>query len=303
MHKNWVAPIQAALRRRNQGVTVNFSAAWRAIAEEYGVGVKVGRRELRLEDGELDSLSGALSYFLKVEDPLHVDLTSDRLTLAEKSPQEKLSSTRALSLVRIASTDGYVIVLEQGTGNSLSLDVPAGTVLSVSPKQLELEGDDFQNFVIIENGAAIENWWRIMPLLPEKLQTNTLFIYRGHGNEQRHLLERLTSLCSEKARLYFFGDYDPSGIYIALSSIAKRMAGRSLRIIAPRDLSDITPEMSKDDVFLKQRKNLEWVLAHPHLSEAVQTLVSHISSNGFSVTQETLIAQKIPLDTYLQENP
>ena len=61
--------------------------------------------------------------------------------------------------------------------------------------------------------------------------------------------------------------------------------------------------MSKDDVFLKQRKNLEWVLAHPHLSEAVQTLVSYISSNGFSVTQETLIAQKIPLDTYLQENP
>lgn len=295
MRKEWARPIQAVLRRRQQ--SVKLSHVWRAIATEYAVGV-MGRGFLDLSDTDFERLLAALSGFLKHDTPLSVDLTADRMALAIQTPQEKISPVRALSMVRLAPTDGYVLVSEMGTKTVHRLQVLSGTALSVSLNQLVLEAGLYQNIIIVENGAVIESWWNIVPLLPEDLRTGTLFIYRGHGNEQKCLLQRVSQLQGMRTKVYFFGDFDPSGIYIALTSIARRIPDGSIGIIAPSSLTELSQQMSKPDVFLQQEKHLRSLESRVDLDTSILRLIQQVRRRRLAITQETLIAQKVVLAVY-----
>lgn len=297
MRKEWVSPICAALTKRYQGATVRLNASWKAIADEYGVGVRVGRDQLRLDDDDLDRLSNALALFSNVDNPLLIDRSADRLTLAAQTAQEKLSSAPAFTMARVAPSDGYINVLDIDGKDSHRLHAPEGIALMIPVSQLMLDVDAYQNIIIIENGAAFESWGQIVPLLPQDLRANTLFVYRGHGNEQRRLLDKIADL-KGGTQLFFFGDYDPSGIDIAINTIAKGIKEKPLCIIAPANKSDITPKLSKPDIFLKQSKALERIKALPDTSQATLALMNHLGDNGFAVTQETLIAHKISLAVY-----
>ncbi len=299
MRKEWVKPIQFVLRKRQH--RVKLTQVWRSIEAEYAVGV-MGRNHLDLRDADFDRLQTILASFLKHGSPLSIDLTADRITLASQTPQEKISPVRALSMVRLAPTDGYVSVFEMGTENRYKMRVLPGTVLSVSLNQLALEADYYQNIIIVENGAIIERWWSIVALLPEELRTGTLFVYRGHGDEQKRLLQRLAQLQDERTKIYFFGDFDPSGIYIALTSIARRIPSMPFGIIAPSSPEELSQKMSKPDVFLRQGKHLSSLESKVSLAPPVQTLVKRLRVQGLAVTQETLIAQQVGLRAYMAMN-
>lgn len=300
MIKAWAKPIQTALRRRSNGAVVNASAAWKAISYEYSVGVRKGRTQIVLSNNDLDRLHKALAVYLCNDNPVLVNLDADRMTLALETPQEKQSPSHAFCLVRVAPTDGYVTVLDITTQEPQRLRVLAGTVLSVRLDQLMLEADNYQHIIIIENGAAIEWWWNIVPLLPTDLRTNTLFVYRGHGNEQKRLLKTLAKLSSHSTRFYFFGDYDPSGINIAVTSIMQRLPNKTFSIIAPADQSALTERMNKYDVFLKQLRDLKRVRKRTDLSASTLDLLSHLERKQLAITQETLMAQGVPLAVYSQ---
>lgn len=297
MLKEWVSPIQCVLNKRYEGATVRLSAKWMAISDEYGVGVKVGRSQLRLSDRDLDRLSSALSSFLGVKNPLLINFDSDRLTLAKETAQEKLSKSRAFSLIRVASTEGLITV--KGSDDLIfhQLYIPKGMILSLSLDKLIIDEFSYKNIIIIENGAAIENWSKIVRLLPDELASDSLFIYRGHGNEQRELLNKLSSL-SSVIKIFFFGDYDPSGIDIAINTISKGVAGKDVLIIAPARKKDIVKSMSKPDIFMKQSKVIDRIKNLSGISKDLSNILDHLGENGFAVTQETLIAHRIKLDYY-----
>lgn len=299
MLKEWVAPVQVALKKRGNTSKVKITKAWKALVNEYDIGIKVGNY-LELSASDFDRLQTMLNHFMQCDHAAFLDANKTRAQIAAVTPQEKTSSARAFSLIRVAPTDGYITLSDLNARQHQSVRVLAGTLLSVTLEQLNLEVDNFKSIIIIENGATIEQWWDIVPLLPVELQTNTLFIYRGHGNEQKRMLKRLAQIQSPTTTLYFFGDYDPSGIEIGMTTMLKRLPSMAFAIIAPAGRTDVTVRMSKPDTFNKQKGALARLERRADLAPAIKELVAHMRDNKLAVTQEVLVARGVRLEVYMQ---
>lgn len=301
MLKEWVAPVQVALKKRGNISKVKITKAWKALVDEYDIGIKVGNY-LELSASDFDRLQAMLNHFMQCDHAAFLDTSKTRAQIAAVTPEEKASSARAFSLVRLAPSDGYITLSELGTRQHESVRVLAGTFLAVTLEQLNLEVDNFKSIIIIENGATIEQWWDIVPLLPVELQTNTLFIYRGHGNEMKRLMKRLAQIQNPATTMYFFGDYDPSGIEIGMTSIFRRLPNTAFGLIAPEACLDVTARMSKPDTFIKQERALARIQKRTDIAPAIQTLATHMRDNKLAVTQEVLVARGVRLEVYMQRN-
>lgn len=299
MLKEWVMPVQVALKKRGNTSKVKITKAWKALVDEYDIGIKMGNY-LELSTSDFDRLQTILNHFMQCDHAAFLDTSKTRAQIAALTPEEKTSSARAFSLVRLAPSDGYITLSELVTRQHQSVQVLAGTLLSVTLEQLNLETDNFKSIIIIENGATIEQWWDIVPLLPVELQTNALFIYRGHGNEQKRILKRLAQIQSPSTTLYFFGDYDPSGIEIGMTTMYRRLPNTAFAIIAPAERAGVTARMSKPDTFNKQKGALTRLERRTDLAPAIKELVTHMRDNKLAVTQEVLVARGVGLAVYMQ---
>lgn len=290
MQAEWFRTVQDALRTRKRKVPL--TSTWLAIHEEYGVGIR-SRSTLDLSDDDLDKLHAA-SRRLTGTDPLPLDLEKSRTALSEDTAQDKLGAQPVFSMLRVAATDGVVEVLDESSSIVRIPCVP-GTYAGVRGAQLVINPEHIDQVIIIENGSAMEGWWDIRPILPERYRQRSLLVYRGHAADAAALMNTLTAL-PDSVAILFFGDFDPSGIDIALG-INKRVGQRRIALLAPARPRELAAGMSKLETFEKQYACLLRLFGL-HLSPELVELLESIKQGEWAVTQESLIAHRVPLSAY-----
>lgn len=290
MSPEWFPTIQRALRARKRSVPLN--RIWLAINEEYGVGIRSGSK-LDLSEDDLSKLHLAAGR-LAGTDPLALDLEQSRLDQSEHTAQDKLSSRAVFTMLRVGAPDGLVEVLD---GNDAIVQIPSvpGTFVGVRGAQLVINPARFDQVIIIENGSAMERWWDIPPILPERYRTRSVLVYRGHAADAAALLTTLSAL-PDSIDVLFFGDFDASGMDIALG-IARHLGRRRIAILAPAEPEQLAASMSKPETYEKQNQCLQRLLGLT-FSEELSGLLDVIKRDGWAVTQESLIAHGVPLAAY-----
>ncbi|QJD58896.1 hypothetical protein HG264_08215 [Pseudomonas sp. gcc21] len=271
---------------------VPLTRVWLSIHEEYGVGIR-SRSSLDLSDSDLDKLYTAARRLTR-HDPLSLDIEKSRTDLSADTAQDKLGSQPVFRMVRVATTDGLV---EMRDDNGAIVQIPClpGMYVGVCGAKLVINPERIDQVIIIENGSAMERWWDITHMLPERYRQRSLFVYRGHGADAAALLGTLEAL-PDSVAILFFGDFDPSGIDIALG-VGKHLGRCHIALLAPAEPGKLVQTMSKPGTFEKQYPCLQRLLELNRSAELMKLLAS-IRQNGWAVTQESLIAHRIPLAIY-----
>lgn len=290
MSPEWFPIIQRALRARKRSVPLNRT--WLAVHAEYGVGIRSGSK-LDLSEDDLAKLHAAAER-LAGTNPLALDLAQSRIDQSKHTAQDKLSSRPVFRMLRVAATDG---VIEVRSDNGAIVHFPSmpGTFIGMRGAQLVIDPARFDRVIIIENGSAMERWWDIPPILPERYRTRSLLVYRGHGQDAAALLSTLSAL-PDAVDVLFFGDFDPSGVDIALG-IDKHLIHRRIALLAPTMPERLAKSMTKPETYEKQNQCLQRLLGLS-LSEELNELLGLIKRDGWAVTQEILIAHGVPLTVY-----
>ena len=263
---------QIALRQSRD--EVNLTKTWSSVHNELGVGVLVGSR-LILSDTDRKSLRQWFIDDLGV-DPMHENLTGDRIEVVSKVNDEKLSSVPVFhNLIRIASFRPIALK----NGNAIT---PEGSMLEVSPDEIVLEA--LSSITIIENGMAMRHWSGFEYSADIK---DTLFIYRGHDQNQKDLKDWLKSL-PDNISINGFFDFDPAGFSLAVQFSVDKL-------IVPKQL---TPEL-KDKKVNKEDKYHEQIRCQANLLSKLRSewhdYYNWLDKNHIALTQEKQLVLKLPL--------
>ena len=290
MEPEWFKAVQEALRTRKRKVPL--TRVWLAIHEEYGVGIRT-RSTLGLSDSDLEKLHAAARR-LTGTDPLSLDIKRSRTDLSADTAQDKLGAHPVFGMLRVAATDGLV-EMRDDNGAIVQITSVPGMHVGVCGARLVIDPERIAQVVIVENGSAMERWWDIPRMLPERYRQRSLFVYRGHAADAAALLSTLEAL-PDSVAILFFGDFDPSGIDIALG-IDKRLGQCRIALLAPARPGDLAETMSKPGTFEKQYLCLQRQIGLNRSAELMELLTS-IRQNGWAVTQESLIAHRVLLAVY-----
>jgi hypothetical protein len=270
--------IKTVLRKHQKQVSAN--SLWRGLCERYGVG-RIGTRYIDLSLMDRERIRNAVKRECKF-DPMHIELSGDRLQIASITQNEKRSGDKVFGdQLVLASPGGGVIKTCNG-----ELSTPLGTLVSVRYELLEIEA--ITTLVIVENGQLMTHWdyWATLPWL-----LGSHLIYRGHGENQNQVQMLVDSL-SKDVDIICFPDFDPAGLDLALRY-------KPNGLIIPKDWSewskehDFVKRFNKHDSFFEQEAALgDWPQRHVQLknNEVLTELVSHLRKERIAITQEHLVA-------------
>ncbi len=147
--KQAFSTIQNALRRGSSEVTLN--SIWTALHQELAIGSRCGNR-LRLSTQDRERLRRHIISETHI-DPLTDEITGDRMAVAMRTANEKLSQEPVFGdEIRVWCREG----IQLRSGNVVT---PSGTSMNVNPKEIVSEA--LKAVTIIENGAAFKQWHRL----------------------------------------------------------------------------------------------------------------------------------------------
>lgn len=131
--------------------------------------------------------------------------------------------------------------------------------------------------IIVENGDMMNHAHRWMPDLP-RLWRSALLLYRGHGDNQRHV-KTLVQQLPANTPLAIYPDLDPQGIRIAAEYLP-----RASHIIVPANWQALRGDnpYNRREKYLEQTQRQHSTPSHPIL----QQLSDHLAQKQLALMQE-----------------
>jgi len=290
--RRMTASVQRVLRFQRE--SVGWSKSWAQLHEELGVGTRVGKI-LHLSQRDRDVLAHAFQREMGA-DLVTLNMQQDRIGMAGDVRDEKLSGKAALgSLQRVAMPGGSVVVTGDD-GGVVRVPTPSGTVLSVETSRLVLDMENCRRVMIIENGAVMDRWWDLLPLLPTTWHRQTMFCYRGHNQGQGALNRWLRGL-PEDVHLGYCGDYDAGGLSIAINTYLPLVGSERLWLLLPGPNAEVPEHANKPGTFLTQKHVLR-SLENNRRDRELSTLLEGLHEQQLAVTQEAIVAHRITLSAF-----
>lgn len=279
---------------RGQRESVGWSKSWAQLHEELGVGTWVGKT-LHLSQLDRDVLAHAFQREMGA-DLITLGMQQDRIGMAGAVRDEKLSGKAALGSLQRVALPGGAVVVKGDHSELVSVPTPPGTVLSVETSRLALDTETCRRVMIIENGAVMDRWWDLLPLLPSEWGRETLFCYRGHDHGQSVLNRWLRGL-PEDVHLGYCGDYDAGGLSIAINTYLPLVGSERLWLLLPGPNAEVPEHANKPGTFLTQKHVLR-SLERNHRDRELSTLLEGLHEQQLAVTQEAIVAHRIPLSAF-----
>jgi len=254
-------------------ISVKATKTWLSLHSELSIGTRSGDKIILSQadrDGLRDFVIGNTGI-----DPLYEDIDGDRIEMASRTSNEKLSANSVFGNEIKIFRNEHHIKLVDGLATT-----PPGSYLITSPNNIDLNA--IQAIVVVENGAPFRDWSKVV--MPKSLR-DSLTIYRGHDENAGSVIELLNQR-RESTKVYAAVDFDPAGFRIALSLGADA-------ILVPKNHEALLSEkhINKPEAFEKQnnrksdamipagwRKKWEW-----------------LHDNHIAITQEALLSKGWPL--------
>ena len=262
--KQAFSTIQNALRRGSSEVTLN--RIWTALHQELAIGSRFGNR-LRLSTQDRERLRRHVISETHI-DPLTEEITGDRMAVATRTANEKLSQEPVFGgEIRVWCNEG----IQLRSGNAVT---PPGTSINVNPKEIVLEA--LEAVTIVENGAAFKQWHRLSA--NPKIE-RSIAIYRGHDRAAKRVIEFLETVPPGVGR-YAAVDFDHAGLIIANSLKVDA-------ILVPAHLETVVLDnrINKEAAFNSQYKPE----LRDGLPESWQALWDWMVEHRAAITQETML--------------
>jgi len=208
--------------------------------------------------------------------------SDSRMDMARPGLDEKSATgTVFQSLLNIASK------AEIHLHRQPSISPEAKYIASVKLKDLCI--DSLSHVVVVENGEMLVHWEMVADALPEEWQ-DSLIIYRGHGENQKDLIELINLLSESKVKLALFFDYDAAGLDMANDL----MPQDGYLVVPDTDLEQLK-SISKQEAFADQHPQLNMLLANKQIDSKIFEHARKLSQATLAVTQEHLITNYIKL--------
>lgn len=266
----------------NSKTRIPCKGIWKVLQSELGLSEPIQNNQLTLTRDDIK----LIRQFVKNHtgfDPLTENISGTRTEIARKTKDEKaFAESPFASHLLVATRSRLGIPLKSGT-----LQCPNNVFIGIDTHQLDLEAID--SLLLIENGDTFTQWAQMD--LPD-VSNDAIFIYRGHGTNQTRLKSLLNNLPAN-AEIIGFLDADPSGIRL-LEEYNVHCAIVPDFLIYP----DLAPksfikQFSKQTEFEKQIHKLG--RNYQPSTFSLQRLYQCITENLWAFTQESLIANNIPL--------
>lgn len=209
-----------------------------------------------------------------------VDLKNrDRLETASHVVEEKWASGTVFeTLISIASTSPIKTAFGE-------LITPPGCILSIPFEQMEF--DSINSVVIVENGATITNWFKVEQALPDKYK-GALIVYRGHGENQRHLKEIIQRV-AVSANVCLYYDFDPAGLDMSIRVLNGRRADLAIPDCSVEELR----KLNKPSAYNEQYEVLTSLLKSDN--QTILSLARLFEKERLAVMQEKILVNDVPL--------
>jgi len=175
--------------------------------------------------------------------------------------------------------------------------IPASINAIISTQAENLITDKIERLVVIENSELLVQSDRLIATLPEQWQSNTLVVYRGHGESQQQIKTLLQAL-NPGAQVAFYFDYDFSGMKLINAFMVHVSCPAS--IITPNHTDKKLKQLTRDENFAKQYLDGAHLLTRTEASSKHYEIVIHqvtqcLKNQKLAVTQEALVAHNIQL--------
>lgn len=261
------------------------------ILDAAGVRYSQSLKGLRLEPSALSQVE---AYFDEsLGRPLReFEEVVDRVSAAKQSNNEKLAKGGVFEqLINIVPLGDLPLI-----GGQI---IPEGTGAIISVSETDLDCAAVNKVVVVENGEMLVQWRLLKGHLPRYWSRGCLVIYKGHGSNQNELVTFLSRLRPDaQVGLYF--DYDPAGLAMAYS-LADRLEC-NVDLLAPLDTRTSTLlDIASGENFAKQFSVGASLLKRLRISGADGDridVLDRVMTNRLAVTQESLMAHKVPLKIF-----
>lgn len=263
--------IQNALRKRL--VSVKATKTWLNLHSELSIGARSGD-EIMLSQADRDSLRDFIISKIGI-DPLHENIDGDRIEMALRTSNEKLSDHSVFgNEIKVFRNERHIKLMD-GVATT-----PPGSYLTTSPDNIDL--NDVDAIVVVENGAPFRDWSKAVMAPPLH---ESLAVYRGHDENARSVMELLNKRRAS-IKVYAAVDFDPAGFRIALSLGADA-------ILIPKNHKALLSErhLNKPEVFEKQNNRKSDAMIPAGWKEEWEWL----HDNRIAITQEALLSRNWPL--------
>lgn len=255
-----------------------FNKTWQKVHQDYQIGTVHGK-EFHLTSKELEYLQSCIyAKQVKVVPEQSLNLQSDRMDLLNFLKDEKSGGYSVFGDQLVLASVHAKLPLKQG-------DVTIGYKGLVPTVHAdELVCNKIAKLIIVENGTMLTRLFDWYGQLPEKWQ-DSLFIYRGQGQNARQVFKLLASL-PEHTEMAFYGDFDPFGLNIA----AHFFKCRTMSILIPQCWQEITRNHVDNNTvkFFEQIHSSHDLSIDAAQPLALRNLYRHIHSNQIALMQENV---------------
>ena len=279
LSRNQLQAIQKLFRSHQYERQLN--PTWKSIYDIYGLG-KTTRNRIQFSPSDVRRLK----QLIERDTGLNLitdDLTGNRVEMAAKTANEKLSGQAVFSdlMWLMAPTPGLVNI------SGIDIFTPAGTFLAVS-SDIALTAD--VPLVVIENGMVFRHI--DLQTLPQPL-CSAVFVYRGHGQHARHILDLIQREKNHRQVIGFF-DFDPAGLCLSLDTgVSHILIPRLWRV--SKEQHEMRP-YNKTHEFVIQQSQLKTRMKGN--TGSFKKIADAVLNQGWSLTQEHIIAHSLELEVH-----
>lgn len=267
--------IQATLQLKKKVNPLNKT--WEKLHKEHQLGI-INKNEIRFTNNELDFIKTIYKKFVKVEPEVSYSLDKDRLDTANVVKNEKASEGGVFSEQLVfASMKAYLPLNQDDVFIGYR-----GFVATVN--HAEIQASKIKKLIILENGTMLTRLHDWIEQLPSQW-LDSLFLYRGHGNNNRYVINLLAEL-PEGAEVAYYGDLDPIGLNIAAGFYKLR----SLSVLVPECWSLLTRNHidNRDSVFLYQVQKSQDLYLDDDLPSTLKNIYKYVCQNQIAIMQENV---------------
>ncbi len=207
-----------------------------------------------------------------------------RMALSEVTPDEKRGGYSVFSSM-LNFSGNTSLWFTDGS----SIKVCPNAVVSCELKILDTS--KITSLVVVENGDTIIHAKALITLLPERFK-DSLVVFRGYGENVRHVQELVMKLNDECQIAYFF-DYDPSGLKMMVAEAKKRKSS----LLMPKTLTAEVIRLNKKDKFGPQSNDMKSIYENRDtFSTELRAHIEIIHDREYAITQGNLVAHGIRLE-------
>ncbi len=211
---------------------------------------------------------------------------SSRLETAKTFADEKMAREGVFE--RLLCFGGHSSIPMADGG---SVQIPEGGVLCFERERIDAQR--ISEITVIENGALIASWEKLIPLLPENYQ-NTLLLYRGSGSNLTGLKSLLREVPAECEVTGYF-DYDPAG-FIMLKAL--KQWHEKVLCLLPAELPPEVTVLSKKEAFWDQTDGHQKTVLTESFPREIRDHIERMYRENLALTQENFLAHGVKLEAF-----